>query len=633
MKTYEISILGGEITFSYDVGSSGTITWQTSQSQDGWFTFNASNGVISVSCEAASGDNEKTMEIVLLIDNQQCASIGVHQEPSPLPPCGCEDITFEIVEPTDYSKEYFTIEAINNNTRVDVVLDVVLDNAQSDGLSYSLDDGETWSEYFQKYEPFDNIVLNSGEKVMFKGDIIIPGLGSEGEPWPYQYNVFNVSEDYKVSGNLLSLAYKDSFTSATYSSIAGFSHLFFNDSNLIDAENLVLPAYYSSLTFYTLDYMFMGCSMLVSAPSNLSYCSEYMFTNCSHLVNVPSPLGGSGKYMFSGCTSLTSAPSLIDEVVYNRGYEGMFAGCTSLTTAPQLQATTMRDSACTYMFSGCTSLTTAPQLPATTLGEDCYLGMFQGCYNLTTAPVLPATTLASRCYANMFDGCASLTSAPQLPATALAHECYAYMFEGCTSLTSAPQLTATTLAQTCYYHMFDGCTSLTTAQSVLPATTLESHCYAHMFNGCESLTSAPQLPATALDTYCYAYMFSGCTALTSVQSALPATTLAQGCYEYMFSGCKSLGVAPQLPAATLVDNCYENMFSDCTSLTAITCLATSISATDCTTDWVSGIGCSVWDEEEPYGCLCTFTKAASMSDWIEGDSGIPYDWTVVNYGS
>ena len=180
--------------------------------------------------------------------------------------------------------------------------------------------------------------------------------------------------------------------------------------------------------------------------------------------------------------------------------------------------------------------------------------------------VLPATTLASGCYDSMFRDCTSLTTAPELPATTLANYCYQYMFNGCTSLTTAPVLSVTTLAMFCYNYMFYKCTSLTTA---------------------------PELPATTLANYCYEYMFSGCTNLTTAPSVLPATTLAVGCYLGMFNGC--------------------------TRLNSIKCLATNISARDSTKNWVSGVAASG-----------TFTKAASMTSWSSGYSGIPSGWSVVD---
>ena len=143
-----------------------------------------------------------------------------------------------------------------------------------------------------------------------------------------------------------------------------------------------------------------------------------------------------------------------------------------------------------------------------------------------------------------------------------------------------------------FYKLFSGNTNVTSAENLsLPATTLANYCYYNMFRGCTSLTTAPELPATTLAIFCYYYMFQGCTSLTKAPSVLPATVLTQ--------------------------SCYQSMFFSCTSLSAITCLATDISASNCTKNWVNGVAASG-----------TFTKAASMTSWTSGKNGIPSGWSV-----
>ena len=193
------------------------------------------------------------------------------------------------------------------------------------------------------------------------------------------------------------------------------------------------------------------------------------------------------------------------------------------------------------------------------------------------------------------------------------------LFSDCTGLTSAENLIlpATTLAYYCYGGMFIGCTSLTTAPE-LPATKLADLCYAMMFHGCTKLTTSPELPATTLAGYCYQYMFQGCTSLTTAP-VLPATALTEACYVSMFAGCTLLTKAPELPATTLAYGCYASMFQDCASLNYIKCLATDISATDCTNYWVYGVASTG-----------TFIKAAGIESWPTGGDGIPSGWTIEN---
>ena len=170
-----------------------------------------------------------------------------------------------------------------------------------------------------------------------------------------------------------------------------------------------------------------------------------------------------------------------------------------------------------------------------------------------------------------------------------------------------------------FKYLFWQCTRLISAENlILPATKLIMYCYSYMFMGCSALTSAPTLPATTLATYCYCSMFEHCLSLTTAPE-LPATTLATYCYYNMFSMCTSLTIAPTLPAIKLVGNCYKAMFSGCSSLNHIKCLATDISATNCTYNWVYSVAASG-----------TFTKNASMSSWTRNADGIPIGWTVVD---
>ena len=183
-------------------------------------------------------------------------------------------------------------------------------------------------------------------------------------------------------------------------------------------------------------------------------------------------------------------------------------------------------------------------------------------------------------------------------------------------------LPATTLTQSCYSWMFYGCTGLTRAPA-LPATTLVRFCYNSMFQKCTGLTSAPDLPATTLANNCYSDMFSGCTGLKSAP-ALPATTLEVNCYSAMFEGCASLTKAPDLPATTLAELCYRQMFSGCAALKEIKCLATDISASDCTTDWVKDVPTGT----PPGTFTCDSTMVATWEAKIGNVSGVPTGWTV-----
>ena len=311
----------------------------------------------------------------------------------------------------DYSKEYFTIEALEDGNVYFRYLSFATTTDQR-YMEYSKDNGQTWTRTtnVDNEEVVMTISMTIGEKALVRGDN--DTLASYNESEDCYYNQFFYSDiEFSVYGNIMSLIHGDDFIGETTITEYMFSSLFFDSYGadfavtpleclIINAENLILPA--TTLT---------------------SFCYSYMFKDCA---------------------GLTTAPELPATTLADNCYDGMFNGCTSLTTAPELPATTLASSCYSNMFDGCTSLTSAPELPATTLAEMCYQFMFRGCTSLTTAPELPVTTLVSNCYYGMFDGCTSLTSAPELPATTLSNYCYSSMFSGCSSLNYIKAMFTTT---------------------------------------------------------------------------------------------------------------------------------------------------------------------------------------------
>ena len=272
--------------------------------------------------------------------------------------------------PRTWADEYLTFVAKENGT-------FTFTPKNNNVISYSTDNGETWTEG-------NSVTVNSDDKVIWKGTM---SSNSNG------IGTFSATGNFDVQGNVMSLLYGDDYNGQT--SLTGknytFYYLFSGNTKVINAENLSLPA--TTLASYC-------------------YCC-----------------------MFESCRSLTTAPSVLPaETLTNGCYCYMFSNCISLTTAPELPATTLADTCYQYMFQNCKSLITAPELPATTLASNCYGGMFNNCISLTATPELPATTLANYCYSSMFVGCTSLTTPPKLPATTLATFCYNNMFMDCTSL-------------------------------------------------------------------------------------------------------------------------------------------------------------------------------------------------------
>ena len=498
----------------------------------------------------------------------------------------------------------------------------------SNAMSYSLDSGTTWTTL---EGGTSTPTIQSGETVMWKGN-----------SRPYQgggIGTFSSTGAFDVEGNAMSLLFGDDFEGET---------------SLVGKD-------------YALEYLFSGCTNVINAE-NLILPATTLAVNCYY-------------EMFRGCSSLTSAPELPATTLSNKCYIGMFQGCSSLTSAPELPATTLAEDCYVLMFFSCTSLTTAPTLSATTLADGCYALMFGGCSSLTTAPQLPATTLATYCYRYMFGGCYSLTTAPKLPATTLASNCYEEMFINCTSLSAVTCLATDVSASNCTKDWVKNVapTGVFTKDASMNDWTIDStsgipigwtvqdyqeHDYSQdylTFRALESgtfsfvptssntisysldsgttwtqLASGASTPTVASGStvlwkgnmapisnggigsfrarradsfdytgefdvegnimsllygdnfsgqtslagkdYAFNWLFgSQCIGLKSAENlVLPATTLAQGCYELMFSDCSGLTVAPQLPAIILTENCYAGMFQGCTSLTTAPVLVADV---------------------------------------------------------
>ena len=172
---------------------------------------------------------------------------------------------------------------------------------------------------------------------------------------------------------------------------------------------------------------------------------------------------------------------------------------------------------------------------------------------------------------------------------------------------------------TARFNVYGNIMSLINSTSFSGITSIGAFAFAILFSG-NGVVSAENLilPATTLAESCYQNMFIGCDLLT-VAPKLPATTLAYRCYRSMFYYCTSLTKAPELPATTLPIQCYSGMFEGCISLNYIKCLATDISATYCTDDWVNGVASTG-----------TFVKNPDMASWSTGSNGIPTGWAVQN---
>lgn len=208
-----------------------------------------------------------------------------------------------------YADEYLTLDIISGGT-VSFTGGLDWDGTKA---YYSKDSGNTWVEITSTPhgEPTPLFEVEAGERVHFYSDVYI------------DYHRIRTDAIYNVEGNI--------------DSLVNGGRVFFENTNVVSAENLVLP---SVLHKNHLAFLFHKCRMLV----------------------VP--------------------PQLPATIMAPKCYYGMFSWCDTLENAPALPATTLAESCYDAMFMNCPSLIQAPDLNATTLVDGCYDSMFFKCGSL-----------------------------------------------------------------------------------------------------------------------------------------------------------------------------------------------------------------------------------------------------------
>lgn len=180
----------------------------------------------------------------------------------------CEDVKDVHYNPyvREYDKEYFTTVALEDGT-------ITFTPISSNAISYSTDNGNTWTEG-------NSVNVVNGDSVIWKGTMTpleYEGIGS-----------FTSTCNFDVQGNIMSLLFDDYFKNQL--SLEGknycFPGLFYGLTKIINAENLSLPATTLSRSCY--NCMFMDCTSLTTAPelpatTLAEYCYVNMFNGCSSL--------------------------------------------------------------------------------------------------------------------------------------------------------------------------------------------------------------------------------------------------------------------------------------------------------------------------------------------------------------
>lgn len=547
------------------------------------------------------------------------------------------------------------------------------------GLEYS----KNWEDWTS--EGINSISVAAGDIVRFRGVRSGGTISSTGN-FNVAGNILSLAaEDYTsvTTGSFVGI-FKDAEKLVSAADLVLPTTLQANCFNEMfsGCTSLTTPPTLSATTLAANCYesMFSGCTYLTSAPALpatdlAANCYEAMFQGCTALDATPTLPSRTlaqecYKSMFAGCTNLTVSPQLPAETLVDGCYDNMFNGCSNLAKV-YCSATTnlgngfttnwLADVAASGLFVKNEAATTWPQpspngipdgwtipwsgfkiraITNTTitfnynysnsgieysLNEGKDWTPYTAAFDLSAGQVACIRGTRTNYKNDSGDQYGTPSSNPIFTANALC-----YISGNIMTLLKDEN----NLSESAFQGAFSkGKTELTNididpeSPLILPVTTLSRKCYMQMFRNCTSLTRAPVFRAEVVNYRSCYNMFRDCIGLTSAKGIeLPAMTLAIDCYRELFRGCTSLAsAAPKLPAPTLVKECYRQMFSS-TKITSLVCLATDISAENCTNEWMSGV---------TNNNSRTFYKASSMSvgdgGWSRDSHGIPSSWKVENY--
>lgn len=268
--------------------------------------------------------------------------------------------SFYTFQRTTYQQNYFTVEAINNSTKIR------FNYAEAnDGVQYSWD-GLEWVNY--KTSDGD-IAMNKNERVYFRGK----------------------RTSYKNTNNVPLITVSGNNTCYVY-----------GDIMYLMCDSKFKPR--TSLEEFAFQGAFKGCTWLRAKDGEKLKLSATTLSR------------GCYAEMFSGCTALVPLASIempkATTTLAPRCFDSMFLNCTNITTIPEgfLPYTQLAFACYRKMFEGCSKLVSVPSglLPARTLAKACYARMFWGCSLLEVAPDLMATTPAPACYFQLFRNCVKI---------------------------------------------------------------------------------------------------------------------------------------------------------------------------------------------------------------------------------
>lgn len=194
--------------------------------------------------------------------------------------------------------------------------------------------------------------VTTGTVIKVKGDNSNYAYYDPYSASTWSYNYFFSDCKIDISGNIMSLINSTGYKNLTSFSLSyAFAYLF-QGCNVVNAENLVLPA--TTLKDYCYYSLFKDCIYLTAPPTlPATTLAVYCY-----------------GYMFAGCTNLTTAPELPATTLVNGCYVRMFSGCTSLNYVKCLASSGMTSSSClVYWLDNVASNGTFIKSPNATTGS------------------------------------------------------------------------------------------------------------------------------------------------------------------------------------------------------------------------------------------------------------------------
>lgn len=204
---------------------------------------------------------------------------------------------------------YFRLTALEDNTTFTLHIGYDLTVTHINYIDYSINEGRSWTRVTNKNKTSYDISIPNirlGDSVLFRG---IGTRTSTSTTNSSSFKTqFNANKKFKVSGVLMTLL-KGKWANQNTSignSDCTFTSLFAGDTNLIDAEGLILP------------------------PDTFNNCFRVMFYNCSNL---------------------ETAPILPASILTTNCYYQMFYNCPKITTI-KMYALNVSASNCLYQWLG-----------------------------------------------------------------------------------------------------------------------------------------------------------------------------------------------------------------------------------------------------------------------------------------